>query len=179
MVSGEEGDVGFLTDGRDDAVGFYDELGPLYGDRSSATTGIRLSQPHTDALHSGNLAIGAENPHRSSQVVDFHPFEFSRLNFCFVSGHLFARPPINDEDLLTAYPQRGAGRIYGGIPTADDNYPLYRVDLLAQVDLAEEGDAVHKALILVFPGYAELQSLVGTYGHEDGFIPLLLEGINS
>ena len=66
VVRGQKREVGLLTDGRDNAVGFDDELGPFYGDGSSATAGIGLTQPHTDALHSGNLAVGAEDSHRSS-----------------------------------------------------------------------------------------------------------------
>ena len=142
----QERQVRRLGDGRDDDVGLDHELAALDRDRRAATGGVRLAEAVADELHAGDVAVLAEDLDRAGEELHPDALALGLAELLLVDDELAARPAVDDRDVVGAVAQARPGAVHRRVAAADDDDVLADVQLLAEVGLLHEVDAVVDAL---------------------------------
>src|SRR5215213_6261102 len=138
----QEREVRGLGNGRNDDVRLDRELAALDRDRRPPARGIRLAEPVPDELNGGDVAVLAEDLDRAGE--EFHPdaLALCLAELLLVNDQLAAGSAVDDRDVLGPVAEAGPGAVHGGVAAADDDDVLADVQLLAEVRLLHEVDAV-------------------------------------
>jgi hypothetical protein len=166
---------GVQTDGDHDMIHGGPKLTALDRNRPPPAAGVGLSELHPYALHLGDLALPADEPDGSAQVLEFDPFLLGRPDLPIEGGHFGPGPPVLDDDLASAEPGGQPGHVQADVapPHEEDRLPG-EVHVLPEVGPLQVGHAgvdVGQVLALDAHGHG----LGRAQGEEDRLVALVAE----
>ncbi len=98
---------------------------------------------------------------------------FFRLFYIFfISGHLTARPAVEDGHLFGSYSQGCSGSIDSHVSATDDSDSLAYLYLLPEIDLSQK-DHSRKDVRVIFSSNAQFLILMSAHSKKDSSISLL------
>ena len=99
-------------------------------------------------------------------------FVLGLFDLLVIGRHLVPGTAVDDRDLLRAQAEGCPCGIEGNISSTNDGHFFAHVDLLAQIDAAQEINALENTLCL-FPGNVHLLVQMSAQRQEDGLVSLL------
>ena len=115
-------------------------------DRRAATGRVRLAEAVADELHAGHVAVLAEDLDRAGEELHADALALGLAELLLVDDQLAARPAVDDRDVVGAVAEARPRAVHRGVAAADHDDVLADVELLAEVRLLHEVDAVVDAL---------------------------------
>ena len=115
-------------------------------DRRPATGRVRLAEAVADELDAGHVAVLAEDLDRAGEELHPDALALGLAELLLVDDQLAPGPAVDDRDVLGAVAEARPRAVHRGVAAADDDDVLADVELLAEVRLLHEVDAVVDAL---------------------------------
>ncbi|OQC72775.1 MAG: hypothetical protein BWX45_00794 [Deltaproteobacteria bacterium ADurb.Bin002] len=97
---GDEGEIRFLADGRNDGVTFHNKFGAFDFNGTAAAALVRLAQFHARAFDARDFSILAHHALGGNEEFHFNSFFQRFFDFLGRSGHFSAGSAIQNENIL-------------------------------------------------------------------------------
>lgn len=132
---------GALADGGDHLVERLGRVAPLDGDRPPPAARVDLAEPHR-AQRELDPPPPAPRRDRRDEEPEADPLGHRFLDLFAARGHLLLGAAVEDGDLPGARPQRGPGRVDGGVAPADHRHLRAESRRLPPLHVPQHADAV-------------------------------------
>ncbi len=169
------GEVDILSYRGDDERGRQVILRPLYRYRAPAAGCVRLTKLHADASQGFELAVFCDDGDGRGEKAHFNAFLGRGVYLHLVGGHFLHGPPVQDDHLFGPNPQRGPGRVDGGVAASHHDHGAVYFRRFRRLHPPQEIDAAEQPFYLLFTVDAHGLRFLRAHGEEDRIEAALFE----